>query len=664
MNQKQKGFSRVALLIFLVVVLGIFYFLNNNKSSTEFITIKEISKDNAKQALLSGEIDIYAGFLSEEDIEELSNNSKITLFPSASTVMGMHFNPFPSTDVLNPFSIREVRHAMQFLVDREDLASLFSGFASPIVSVPWDGHPAYEDVRETVEGLEISYNKEKARSLIKDGMESAGAYLEDGLWKHNGGIVDVIISYYDISSSNKIASLLSDSLSDAGFNVIYHINDPDDPNAMEPESYTNASEMKWNIAVSGWVYYNQSKNHDMAIMAPYVESGWWEYKNEEIDELNKSRKDIKTKEESQELNNKLAQKYIEDSTCVWLLSLNNVSAARSEVKGLIQDDFVGIKNYTNIREAYIPGKDTIVIGLPKVYKEEGGWNHFTISGIEMMYIVNTVHDPIIWNKTNTLEEEPFRWAFNIEGDSFDSEINVPEGTFFWNSDMKKWSEVEENEKAVIKVTYDLSKYIDSNWHHEEKITWADIVYNIARVWDSALDKEKQKIDNAWSAEFFESFVGFRIDGQKLEVYLNEWNIEKEKSLNISGIFRRSAPWEIYVATDDLVFNQRAYDYQLSSISGDKIINLFNSNHIDSIFESLERIDFNEIAPMMTMGDNVYANESDLHSRINSLKEWNSNHNHLYISDGPFYIDYLDNDKSMQLRAFRDESYPFKKGNWR
>jgi peptide/nickel transport system substrate-binding protein len=666
MDSKNKLFSAIVIILILLVVLGGIYFLFIKQSSVENLKFKEVKQEDAKQALLNGDIDIYAGSLSVNDIKELEGNSAVTLYPATSTMLGLFMNPYPSIDKFNPFSIKDVRYAMQFLVNREDLANdLFAGFAKPTVTVPWSEHPDYQNIKDTVDKMGISYNKEKAISLIKSGMESAGAVLESNIWVYKEQPVNVIVSYYKGDKTSVIANLFKNSLEEVGFGVTLVETDGGDPNAEAPEDNTDAAELKWNVAIGGWIYYSQSQISNTAILEPYVDSGWWKYNNEEISALEERLNNFKTEDERTEINNALAQKYLEDSTCVWLLAAESVSAARSEVKGLIQDKFVGISNYTNIREAYIPGKDTLVVGLPKTYGSEEAWNHWVVNDINMMYILNTVHDPEIWNNTETLEYSGFRWPFTIQGEDANSIIDIPEDSYFWDVDSKKWTAVEKDKKAVTKVTYDLAKYVGTNWQDGEAITWADVVYNIARSWDVAYDTEKLKVDDNTRHYNLDPIIGLRISGNNLEVYLNKWSSDKYDLLGLATLFQRAAPWELYAATDDIVFNQRLYNYQYLYGSDKKDLNVANSDHVADIFKTLGSFDFAKVESMMTIGDTVYAQKSDLDSRVNSLREWYSSHGHLYINDGPFYIDSFDSsDNSINLKAFHDKSYPFSRGYWR
>jgi peptide/nickel transport system substrate-binding protein len=675
MNQGQKKLNPILLIIILILILAVIsgaqYLISNYRGvvkgpAIENLKFKEIKKEDAKKALLSGEIDIYAGSLSSEDAKELKNNSAVTLYPATSTIFGFYVNPYPgSTTELNPFSIKEVRYAMQFLVNRQEIAdNVFSGFAKPTLTMPWNEHPDYENIKSSVDGMGISYDKEKAMSLIKKGMEASGAVQESGVWMFKGKPVSMIISSSNRDDFSKVADMLKSSLEDAGFAVNITYTDSKDPEAKDPESYTDAAELKWNISISGWVFYSQSKIANASILEAYADEGWWEYVNPEIEKLEDSQKNYKSEEERKNINNELVKKYLDDSTCIWLATVESVSAARKNVKGLIQDEFIGIKNLTNLREAYITGKNTLTVGIPQTYEEKNSWNHWIVNDINMMYILNTVHDPAKWNETYTLKEAGFRWSYSIVNQGLDATIDIPSDSFTWDGGTKEWISVGKDKKVVTKVTYDLSEYIGSKWHHGQEITQADVVYNIARIWDISVNEEKQKIDSEGYKDFFSSIEGIRIYDKTLEVYLNTWSIDDGDLLNIARVFQRAAPWELYATTDDLVFNQRLYDYQEVNGSENEKLNLIKQDHVAAVIKTAKAIEFAKIQPMMTMGNTVYAQESDLDSRVSSLEIWAVQHKHLYINDGPFYIHSFNPDKSIDLKAFRDTSYPFSAGYWR
>ena len=52
------------------------------------------------------------------------------------------------------------------------------------------------------------------------------------------------------------------------------------------------------------------------------------------------------------------------------------------------------------------------------------------------------------------------------------------------------------------------------------------------------------------------------------------------------------------------------------------------------------------------------------NRYSASSEWITKYNHAIISNGPFYLDaYSPESRTISVKAFEDESYPFKAGHW-
>lgn len=75
---------------------------------TEHIKLKKVKVDEAKDALLNGEIDMFVGSIDHDDAQELEDNKNFTLYPAVSTMVGFYVNPYPdSKEELNPFLFRK-----------------------------------------------------------------------------------------------------------------------------------------------------------------------------------------------------------------------------------------------------------------------------------------------------------------------------------------------------------------------------------------------------------------------------------------------------------------------------------------------------------------------------------------------------------------------------
>jgi len=353
---------------------------------------------------------------------------------------------------------------------------------------------------------------------------------------------------------------------------------------------------------------------------------------------------------------------LEDSIVIWVSQQQNIFVKTPALQNTTEDNFVGLRNYLNVRKAEIQGNDTIKIGLPETYLEENSWIPLVLNGINMMDITNTIHDPGIWSEPKTLKKEGFRLNFEIESTE-GTEINVPEDSFIWNVEEKKWSTVAEGTTAKTKVSYDLSNYIGAKWHHGVEIGWSDILFFTASLWDRSFDKEKLATENfeTWQ-DLFNETTTIKINGNILEVYLNKSSFETGQLTGFAGALQRFAPWEIYAGADELVFEDKTFSYSKEPDKETKPLSLVNEEHVLELINTLKAMDFQKIKPMVELAGKEYATEEEFNARIIALENWFDEKGHLIISDGPFYLNkYNSVTGELELNAFRDESYPI---NWK
>lgn len=626
------------------------------------ILIKVISSQDAKIALEKGEMDYYLSPLDySTDVLEIKSeqNTKIKLYPATSTIMGIYFNGAPSNSSLNPLSNSEVRFALNFLINREKIVQeVYNGEAFSIIMSPWPGHPSYNSISATVDSFNITYNKQKGMAMLNQSMSNLGAVLINNTWHYQNSPIELVMPIYNGSDGRAdmraMSEIVAEEMQSAGFTVRKEMfNDYSEATYYS----TDPKEMKWHIAVSGSIFYGASKYHSANTLSPAYEDGWWRYDNPKATIAQKMMQNASSQAEWNNANSQLAKLYIEDSIGIWLVALNSSFGARKEIQGIVDDQFVGIISYGTARQTSDPTKKSLIIGAPYLYEKNASWNPVIVEHIYMMDLLNTIHDPAKTADPKTLEELPFRLGFHIE--RYSSPQNIPSDSFNWNPIEKKW--VSADLKAVSKVTYDFSGYIDSKWHNGQKINGADVIYLIASTSDRLYDSEKQKIASDQFREYLDQVVGYRVNGSKLEVYMNTRSVDDSEMLSFSKIFQRIAPFEIYAANDKLVFADKKYTYgginsNLASLS------LVEKDHVADVLNSMESLTYSQISPMVTLGDKNYLEKGVLEARLQADKDWNKAHGHLIISDGAFYMDYYNPiDGSVKLVAFRDPDYPFVAG---
>ena len=625
------------------------------------IIFKEISEENVVNELKSGNIDYSLLSLNSEQATELKDD--LDLYYAYSLFLGISLNPAPAEEgQLNPFSLQKVRFALHYLIDRDEIVeSVYGGFAIPTAVEMIPEHPSYEAIKSVVDSYEIKYDEEKALALIDEAMIDAGAEKIDNKWSYNGTKITLSVPIDEENEESAgIAEIVSSKLQGAGFEIEKTYYQRSNTDYEAPMYSTDPLEQKWHLYVTGWIFYSASKYQEYGFPKLTQKEGWWEYENKEIEDVKEQLKACSNKQKWEELNKKLTKLQIDDAQGIWLISKKNVFAAKKSIEGLIEDKYIGMRSFGNIREAYIPGKDTLVIGQKYLYEEGDSWNPVVIEHIGMMDIINTIHDPARWSNPKTLEQNPFRWGYSIER----LEQDVPNDAFVWDVEDKKWVLVGEGITAKTKVSYDLSNYINTKWHHGQEISWADILLFVASTWDRGYDEEKQKISSERWQDYFEPVKGLTITENILEVYLDKEDFNDENLLSFAGMFQRIAPWEIYASSDKVVFGQNGFEYGEESNPELEKLSLINKQHITMVLTALDNLNYSESQLYTSVAGKVYLEEQEFNERKAALHRWYNKHGHLIVSDGPFYLDrYNEEDGSIELKAFRDESYPFKKGDW-
>ena len=133
-------------------------------------------------------MDLYLYGLRTEAAQQLRDAEGVQLFQAPATSLSLVLNPAPAPEgKLNPFSIPEVRQAMQYLVDRDFIAQdIYQGLAQPMITQVSPSDYDFLTVYDIDRGSGIRFDPEYARQQIADAMTAAGAELVDGIWSYEG----------------------------------------------------------------------------------------------------------------------------------------------------------------------------------------------------------------------------------------------------------------------------------------------------------------------------------------------------------------------------------------------------------------------------------------------------------------------------------------------
>jgi peptide/nickel transport system substrate-binding protein len=668
--------------------------------ATEVIEYVRVDRPLAPDALRQGDIDVYIFSIeSEAEIEIGNDDPDITFYRGISGMDDLLLNPAPAPEgELNPFSIREVRYALNFAFDRDFVVNeIFQGTAAAMYDYLGPFHPEVPSIADIKLSHGFTYDFDRANSMVEDAMVLAGAEKRAGKWyyKDEPVVIKALIRVED--ERRDIGDAFAADLEKLGFTIDYthttfgpaiDIVYGTDPALFEWGFYTEG----WGLGASRWNTWEPgcwggSADPELgdwcANMPGWAEEGWWQYisPGARIDTLNTDiyygrYDDLADREEK-----------IRDATdlmlqeAVRIFGIREMTAfsARRDVEGLTQDMGQGLRAGTWApREAYREGSDTLKFGSLWVWTETTVWNKY--GGFNDVYsvdIARATYDPGLWRHPFTASAMPFRAEYEVITEGPAGTMEVPSSAYKWDSESDAWVEVGSGVESTSKVTYDVSKYTTAKWHHGIPMTMADILYGLATGWDIADDPAKVAKESAVSSGaqgYFNTIKGIVVpDGDTIEIYVDYYHFDvnevaffTQPSGWLTGIGHN--PWELMAAQEDVVFGKGllAMDQTAADVFGVPWMSLVLGEHAEIVKDSLEELLAAEHFPSnyFTLGATTYDTLDNAKARYQAAIDWYNDKGILWISNGPFTLEQFDAEAQYaKTVAYRDESYPFSPGDW-
>ncbi|MCS6783668.1 MAG: ABC transporter substrate-binding protein [Candidatus Caldarchaeum sp.] len=652
--------------------------------AADVIRVRAYAEEVAPQALERGDIDIYLYSMRVSRLQALENRPDISMVRAPSLLLSLILNPAPDPRGLNPFSIKEVRQAFQYLVNREYVSrELYRGLASPMVTIltPYDYD--YAQFFNTVLGTGIRYDPEYANRIISNALTAAGAVKRDGKWFFRDTPISLKFVIRTEDERREIGDLVASELEKAGFSVerIYL----PFAQAIARVYTTDPQEFTWHIYTEGWgrgaleKYDSTSINQFCAPwlgnMPGWQEFGYWQYSNQLLDELGQRifKGQYSGREERNTLYLRALRECVSESVRVWVAVVMQSTPLSKKIQGVTEDLAAGARGIWTLRETHVPGREILNIGHLWVWTPRTVWN--PVGGFGDVYSADlwrAVADPSLTRHPFTGLPIPFRASYTVETAGPTGTLSVPSDAFTWDAASKSWKTVPSGTRAISKVTFDYRQYTASKWHHGIPITMADVLYRIHQSFDIAYDETKSRIEFALaftSRPVLETFKGFRIlDDSRLEVYVDYWNFEKDYIAEYADVFGGGMPWELLAASDDLVFTRRLVAYSDTAAARFRVdqLNLVLREQVSLVRLALNDFMAKNFFPsnVFTVGGKAYETRENAMARYRALLNWINTYNLAVVSNGPYYLAVFDPaSQYAELRAFRDPSYPFKPGKW-
>ena len=636
--------------------------------------IQYLDENTALEEVRYGNLDIYYSRISSDRIESQDSRDGIQVFASSGGSYSILVNPSIS-DKFNPFSITDVRFALNYLVDRNLIVNeLLGGHGKPMISNYGMYAADYLSIIDEIESFHFEYNPSYANDLITDALENAGAEKIHDTWYHDGEQIE--ISFFirsDDPIRKSIGEILSYELENIGFKVKKDFGDLN--KAFVVVYGSNPAMQKWHLYTEGWGSSGFSKYDSVGLAQMYSpwfsnmpgnnDPTYWNYKNDYIDTLTQKIYigDFTSAQERISLIEEATKEGVNESVRIFLASKTDQFIANENVDGVINALGAGITTrFTPINAN--SDTNSLVIGVKQIY--QGAWN--PIAGFSDTYsnqVWLNLYDPGVFSHPFTGKIIPIRTGWEVENFGNDKKISVPEDAIIWDIDNQNWKKVGSDQYAISKITFDL---ILGDWHHNQKMDMNDILYSIYFLseWGSAPHENDKTYDSEYSAQAIQNaktLIGIKpLDDNTIEVYVDYWHFDEAEIAGWATPWS-SMPWEIMTSMEDAVLDGNVSFSRSGAVSK-------NVNWLSLIVPNDSQIIRQHLIELKESGhipSSLQGSEYDweyFEGRYNAAINWIDQNNHAVISNGPFYLDnYSPESRTITINSFDSDEYPFESGKW-
>ena len=636
--------------------------------------VQYLDENTALEEVRNGKLDLYYYRISSDRLKDADSRDGLQIFESTGGYFSILLNPTNAGE-FNPFSIREVRYALNFLVDRNLIVNeLLGGYGSPMISNYGIFSADYLGIIDVLESFQFRYNPNLANQIISEQLENAGAQKINNVWHYDDE--PIVITFFirsDDPARKAIGEILSSNLESIGFIVEKEFGDLN--KAFVIVYGSDPAEQKWHLYTEGWGSSGFTRYDSVALAQMYApwfsnmpgnnNPAYWNYQNDLLDKITQKiySGESETAEERTRLIKDATKEGVNESVRVFLASKVDQYVSNENLDGVINALGAGVPSrFTPIN---VQASDqSITIGVKQIY--QGAWN--PVAGLTDTYSTQiwfTLFDPSLTGHPFSGKIFPIRTNWEIETDGPKSVVNVPADAIIWDSKSKNWKEVGPNTFAISKATFDLNF---GEWHNGQKMNMNDIIYSTYFLleWGSEKDENDKTFDSDYSpqaAQTAKTLVGIKpIDNDTIEVYTNYWHFDEGEIASWTSPWS-SMPWEIMAAMEKTVVDGKSSFSRSESLTKNvSWLSLIIPNDARMIQSQLEEFKSSNFIPdALTDFQQITDFQID---RYQSSIDWINQHEHAVISNGPFYLEgYSPDSRSITIKSFDSSGYPLQQGIW-
>ncbi len=681
---------KISLLFLLITILSILIFpssaqpvnINPNGWLDQIAFIPEKDRAKALEMLIKGDIDIYFNNFDDPQLfRRIKEDPNLIYGTSFGLYLELTFNPVIPTykdGRLNPFATAKIREAMNLIIDRRYIVDEIMGGLAEVKLLPLNkGFPEYERYKDTIAKLEdlYKYNFEKGKSIITAELRKMGAELRAEKWYYKGKPVVVKFIIRTEDRRKIIGDYVSTQLEKLGFTVerMYRTSREASPLWIRGDP----AEGQWDLYTGGWITTVLSRDMSDNFQFFYLPDSpmsysplWSAYKPEKDfrEVANKlAQKQFKSVAERNMLMRKALDLCLKDSVRIFLVDQQSAWARRKNIDTAV--DYAGgnaarIWPYT----LRIVGRDggNVKVSMLEVIIDP--WN--IVAGSNWMY------DTVLWEATFgrnwiyhpytglpiLLGIEGVDLTVNAEVPTFPNKgsegwlkfrkvkaVSVPSDAWYgW--DVKKQTMVTAREAGVkeskVKVVINYGNVIGKKKYHDGTIqSIADYLVDFIIGFERA-SKDSKIYDESYVNYFNswrEQFVAWKIVKENpliVEYYTNYAELDAELTAlwpTTSVLF----PWHAHAigirAEEE---GKLAFSQSKAQEKNIEWMNYIGGPSLAVLKDMLEKSEKDAYIPFKNFVGK-YVSESLAKERYVSLKKWLDRYGHLWVSNGPYYLEKAD-----------------------
>jgi peptide/nickel transport system substrate-binding protein len=658
----------------------------NEKKKGSFVDeirfIHYLDENVALEDLKAGNLDTYYFRIPLEVASDIKSNQNVKTYDRISQSFELLINPAPSrkdTSTINPFEFREVRYAMNYLIDREFISNeIMKGYARPVIDPLGYDSPDYLNIIDTVESFGFRYNPGLAEKMIAHALVAEGAVKQNGKWTFKGSpIIIKLFIRSDDQQRKSLGDLIASELEKIGFVVQKDYGDLNKANGIIFGS--DPQDFQWHIYTSATGSSGFSKYNEGTISSMYApwsgnmpgaqNPSFWNYQNKSLDEVTQRLvySNFTSEYERNSLLQNATKAGIQESVRVLLVKVIEPFVASSTLKGLVNDFGAGITSkYSLVNARSTKDNSSLDIGVKQIY--QSAWNN--VGGFTDTYsqnIYSAIVDSSTFTNPYTGDILPMRYQWtNVSTAGPLDKLKVAPDALLWNPTTQQWKNVGDNgTTAKSKVTY---KILYSNWHNGIPMDKSDLLYSqyFLFEWGTNNGQNDRTVDPQYTSSAatgipYEKGIKF-LANDEVEYFSDFWHYDKNQIAGFAASSWPAQPWEITAATERLVTGGKlAYSRGEATARNIDWLSLIIPQHANLIKTELQKMKDESFIPPALKG---IVTVDEAKKRYDASIRWITNHNHAVISNGPFYLDsYNPSGRIITIKAFRDPSYPFEQGHW-